>query len=90
MESAKGSAHNNHRSRIFITSSVDDHQTIRAAIQDCGADVFLNKPLDLNDLKELLIQYSFFPSAPAPDDSHEKHQPRTVELDMGMATGTTG
>ena len=85
MEDAKGTEHGDHRAKIFIASSMDDHATIRAAIQEYGADVYLNKPLDLKELKELLIRHQFFPSAPTAGDS----PPRTVELDLGMVTDAT-
>jgi CheY-like chemotaxis protein/HPt (histidine-containing phosphotransfer) domain-containing protein len=90
MEQAKGSEHENHRAGIFIVSSVDDSATIRAAVREYGGDFFLGKPLDLNDLKDLLVRQGFFPAAPAQGHPLDGRRARTEGADMEMATGTAG
>ena len=91
MEQAKGAEHGGHKARIFIASSEDDSATMHAAVHEYGADLFLNKPLDLTDLKELLIRHSLYPSIPpqaaSPEGRSGRPQGTAPRIAPGPETG---
>ena len=63
LERAKGAGFNHPGARICMIASVDEYETMRDGIQECGADSHMIKPLDFGKLMRVLVQHQLIPDA---------------------------
>jgi len=54
LERAKGAGYSHPAAKIIVVTALEDSEVRRRAIQECGADVCLSKPLDLTELRAII------------------------------------
>jgi len=72
LERAKGAGRTHAEAKIFMATAMDDRQTMRKAIHECGADTYMVKPLDFEEMMRLIARHQLLSPAPTQATIQEK------------------